>query len=283
MEYIVTCVDDSALTPAVCDAAIWAAKKLHKPIRFLHTIEKQPQHGADDYTGAIGLGARSVLLEEIVKLDEQRSKLALQLGRELLDKLIHQANTAGLTDAIALQRHGDIVDAITELKDDTRLIVIGRTGKGHEGKFEALGSHVETLLRKATGPVLLIPAEFTQPTSFMLAYDGRTTAETALQNIIDGGLLHGLHCHLVAVKNNETNLEEKLRAAEQMMQSHGFTVTARFLEGNIHKSLMQYQQEQAIDLIVMGAFGHSKLRQFFIGSNTIKMLENNPTPIVVLR
>ncbi|WP_339723030.1 universal stress protein [uncultured Paraglaciecola sp.] len=283
MRKIITCVDGSAITAAVTDAAIWASKKLDKPICLLHTLEKQQQHGADDYTGTIGLGARSALLEEMTKLDEQRGKVALQLGKALLSNAAKKAEAAGIKNVDMLQRHGDIVDATADLYEQTRLIVIGRSGEGHDGNFNVLGSHIETLLRKASQPVLIVPAGFKQPTSFMVAYDGRATADKALQKVIDGGLLHGLDCHLVSVKNNESNLKDKLDAAKTRMQSEGFAVTVSFIEGDIHQSLMEYKTTNDVGLVVMGAFAHSKLRQFFVGSNTIKMLERCDVPLIVLR
>ena len=63
----------------------------------------------------------------------------------------------------------------------------------------------------------------------------------------------------------------------------GFNVTASFIEGNIHESLIEYKETHDIGIIVMGAFGHSKLRQFFLGSNTLKMLERSKVPLVVLK
>lgn len=283
MTKIITCVDGSAMTTAVTNAGIWASNKLTKPILFLHTIEKEQQHGADNYSGAIGLGARSALLQEMTKLDEQRGKLALKLGKELLERVASEAQVSVVQQVESMQRHGELADAIVDMEDKTRLIVIGRSGKGHEDNYSALGSNIETLLRKATHPVMIIPEVFIEPTSFMVAYDGRQTADNALQRVIDGGLLHGLHCHLVSVKNNEPNLKEKFLTAQQKLEEKGFTVTASFLEGNIFDALMEYKQKHAISLIVMGAFGHSKLRQFFLGSNTMKMLERSKVPMIVLR
>jgi nucleotide-binding universal stress UspA family protein len=283
MTKIITCVDGSAISPAVTEAAVWISKKLSKPILFLHTLEKEQQHGADDYTGAIGLGARTALLEEMTKLDEQRSKVALQLGVKLLEHVVSQAKEAGVEEVESLQRHGDLVDSIDDIQGQTRLIVIGRSGQGHDGNFNVLGSHIETLLRKASHPVMIIPGVFQTPVSFMIAYDGRETADKALQRVIDGGLLYGLHCHLVSVENNELYQKDKFASAQQKLEDKGFTVTASFIEGNIHESLMEYKETHDIGLIVMGAFGHSKLRQFFLGSNTLKMLESSKVPMIVLR
>ena len=58
---IIAGIDGSKLAQAVCDTAIWASKRLGNGIVFLHSIEKKPQHGADDLSGSIGLGARSAM------------------------------------------------------------------------------------------------------------------------------------------------------------------------------------------------------------------------------
>ena len=42
-------------------------------------------------------------------------------------------------------------------------------------------------------------------------------------------------------------------------------------------------QLDEVDLIVMGAYGHSSLRRFFIGSNTTAMLEQTRVPLLMLR
>ncbi|WP_218353550.1 universal stress protein [Alteromonas lipotrueiana] len=283
MDKIITCVDGSAMTPAVTQAGKWAAKKLNKPLCFLHTIEKTPQHGADDYTGAIGLGARSSLLEEMTRLDEQKSKLALQLSNELLESMLAEARADGVAAVESLQRHGDVVEALMTLQDQTRLVVIGRQGISHDNEFKALGSHIETLLRKACQPVLVVPQSFSSPTSFMIAYDGRESADRALQKVLDGGLLHGIDCHLVTIKNNEADLKTKFDRAAGKLAERGLNVTAAFLEGNINTELVKYQQNNNIGLMVMGAFGHSRLRQFFVGSNTLKMLEKSDIPLIILR
>ncbi|MCG7565424.1 universal stress protein [Pseudoalteromonas sp. CnMc7-15] len=283
MKKIITCVDGSAITQAVTDAAIWSANKLQHPLCFLHTIERQQQHGADDLSGAIGLGARSSLLNEMTELDEKRGKMALELGQQLLEDLATQAKQANVEQVETRQRHGDVVEAIIDLSDMSRLIVIGRCGENHENNFKALGSHIETLLRQASAPVLLVPKQFSAPKSFMIAYDGRATADKALQKVIDGGLLHGIPCHLVAVKNKERDLAPKLKLATQRLQEQGFDVKAELLEGPIYDSLTAYKQANDIELMVMGAFAHSKLRQLFVGSNTLRMLETLDIPLVVLR
>ena len=288
MNKIIACIDGSVITSAVCNAAAWAAKRLNKPILFLHTIERPQQHGADDLTGAIGLGARTSLLQEMARLDEERSKLALQHGKDMLSAAVSTAESAGVSQIEQKQRHGDIIDALTELEAEARLMIVGRSGKGHnsetgQASFKALGSHIESLIRSVHTPLIIVPPTFTQPSRFMLAYDGRSTADQAIEKIIAGGLLKGLECHLVMVKNTAAAQAEKLAEAQRLLTNEGFVVHANLLEGNISDVLLAYQQQHQIELLVMGAFAHSKIRQLFLGSNTIRMIERSSIPLIVVQ
>lgn len=101
--------------------------------------------------------------------------------------------------------------------------------------------------------------------------------------MLDGGLLHGIDRHLVAIKNNESDLTAKFDNAASRLAERGSNVTTAFLEGNINEELVKYQVANNIDLLLMGALGHSRLRQLFVGSNTLKMLETVDIPLVVLR
>jgi len=283
MHKIITCLDGSAFSDAVCNAGIWAANKLNKPLLLLHALEKENVAAAEDLSGAIGLGARSSLLKEMATLDEQRSKLALELGKEMLSSASLSAEQQGCEQIEKTQRHSDIVEAICDLESDARLIVIGRSGQGNKQDFKALGSHIEQVIRQVHTPVLIANKDFAAPKSFMLAYDGRETADKAVKRIIEGGLLQGMTCHLVTVKNKQSGLMEKFKATEKMLRDSGFDVKASFSEDAIFAGLMDYKTNNEVEMLVMGAFSHSKLAQAFLGSNTLKMIENTHLPMLILR
>ena len=83
-EQIIASVDGSVGSLAVCEAAAWVASRLDRSLLLLHTLERRQQHGADDWSGAIGLGAQSELLERMAQLDQERGRLAMQYGKTLL-------------------------------------------------------------------------------------------------------------------------------------------------------------------------------------------------------
>ena len=283
MDTIFACIDGSTVNNAVCDAARWASARLAKPVTLLHTLEKQAQHGADTLSGNIGLGAQSELLEQMAQLDQERARLAMQYGKALLETAVARFGDDHSEPVNSLLRHGDFVETLVELESQARLMVVGKVGLDHGGQFSAVGSHIETLLRQVHTSVLIANQLFQPPQNFMLAYDGRDTADRSLARIIDGGLLAGLPCHLVMVKSGDSAREEKLQAAEHRLTEAGFEVTSALLEGPIFESLQSYQQAHEVSMLVMGAFAHSKVRQLFLGSNTIRMLESATLPLIVLR
>ena len=283
MQNILACIDESTWSTSVQDAAIWAAGKINSPLLFLHSIEKQQVPDSNDLSGAIGLGARSKLLSEIATLDQLRAKAALQLGKELLETAELKAREAGCSPVETVQRHGEFIDNLLTLESTARLVIIGHSGTHTDKKTIVLGTQVESLLRQINTPVLITPHDFIQPQSFMLAYDGRETTDLALQRILASDLLRGLHCHLVTIKNKQADQEDKFARAAARLTEGGFSVTATFLEGDISTQLLDYQQANAIDMLLMGAFSGTRLRQFFVGSNTLKMLENSNLPILVIK
>jgi nucleotide-binding universal stress UspA family protein len=89
-------------------------------------------------------------------------------------------------------------------------------------------------------------------------------------------LYKGMHCHVVRVAtgsaaSEEPGVAEKLKAA-------GLSVTTADLRGDVGPALLTYHSEHNIDLMVMGAFGHSRLREFLFGSVTVTMLGGSTVP-----
>lgn len=54
-------------------------------------------------------------------------------------------------------------------------------------------------------------------------------------------------------------------------------------DGEVEPTLHAYQAEHGIDLLVMGAYGHSRIRQFLVGSTTAHMLRTTTTALLLLR
>jgi len=286
MSKIIACIDGSITTPAVSHAAAWASQSLDAPLDLLHVLDKTEYPTAENsknLSGNIGLGSREHLLQELVELDEKRSRLALEHGKNILQDAKKLAQEFGATEITTHQRHGNLIETLTDLQDDTRVLVIGRQGEVHQNQVHSLGSHLENMIRSMHKPILICLPGFTAPTSFMIAYDGSKTGEKALEKVSQTPLLKGMACHIVMVAEADKPHQEKLQAAAGKLTAAGFDVTSALLQGDVEPALHQYQIDNQIELLVMGAYGHSRIRQFLVGSTTAKMVRMSDIPLLLLR
>ena len=283
MTNVIACIDGSKVTLAVCDASSWAAQQLDAPVTLLHVLDKSAYPIESDLSGNIGLGTREYLLNEMVELEARRGKLALEQGKYMLqDAKIRVVEKQPSRMVATLQRHGDLVETLLEQESHARLVVMGRQGEQHQDQAQAIGSHLENVIRTLKQPILVVMDEFTAPTRFMIAYDGSITAKKALNQVLTSPLLKGLECHLVMVSDDQSLATAELAlVAESLMAD--FNVVSAVCQGEVQTALEIYQLEHQIDLMVMGAYGHSRIREFFVGSNTTRMISKSHIPLLLLR
>lgn len=282
-QQITACIDGSALSGAVCDTAAWAGHVLDAPLKFLHVLEKVVSPVREDLSGAIGLGSREHLLDELTTLDEQRNRLAVEHGKHLLADAKQRALAAGAVQVTIEQRHDQLLDALLACESDTRLYVIGRLGDDHDQARPVIGSHVENVVRAVHTPILMATGSFSKPGTYMLAYDGSETANKAIDRIANSPLLSALPGHVVMVGNDTSDNRQRLDRACALLGGKGHQVQGHLLQGNVIDSLLAFQHRFDIELKVMGAYGHSRIREFILGSNTTRMLATSTVPVLILR
>ena len=66
------------------------------------------------------------------------------------------------------------------------------------------------------------------------------------------------------------------------LQHAGLRVTTVIREGAAAQHIVEYAQEQGIDLIVMSTHGRSGFKRFFVGSVTDRVIRAGETPVLVL-
>ncbi|ROO30524.1 universal stress protein A [Salinisphaera orenii MK-B5] len=280
---ITACIDDSEYASAVCDAAAWASRRLTAPMSILHVIDNHAEPGVSDASGQIGLGTREHLLEELASLDEKRAKLAQEQGRLMLRAAQERAREAGVADATTRLRNGALVEALVEIEDSIRLLVLGKRGTNADAAREHLGSNLERAIRSLHCPILITPPGFGAPKRVLIAFDGSRTALRMIERIATSPLLREAECHIVFVGQDSEALAEQLVTAGRHLDDACAGVHTQTLTGEIETSLRDYQQRHAIDLLVMGAYGHSRIRHLLIGSTTTEMIRHATIPLLILR
>lgn len=282
-EQVLACIDGSGHAAGVCDWAGWAAQRLGAPLTMIHILDKNPEPVQGDLSGSIGLGSQEQLLAELAELDARRGKLAREQGRLMLEAAKQRVSANGATDVDTLQRHGTLVDNLVELESHTRLLVLGRHGETSASAHAHLGSHVEQVIRAMHRPILVTQGEFHAPQKIMLAFDGSATTCKGVEMLAASPLFKGLELHLVLAGADTDDNRAQLEWACQLLEQADISATTAIVPGDAGKALVSYQQEHDIHLIIMGAYGHSRIRQWLVGSTTTAMLRDAMTPLLILR
>ncbi len=282
---IVACLDGAAQSQAVCDYAIWIAQTLSAPLMLLHTIEPAQVPPVADLSGAIGLGASEELLAELTEVEQSRRQLMIKKGNIMLQAAKQRAEAQGIEDVETVQQHGNLAQVLVDLEEQVRVLVMGIRGQDHESDASGLGSQLETVIRSLHTPILVVNTEFSKPNNVMLAYDGSEAADKGLALVASSPLFQALPCHLVHIVDaaNAEQDDPILNRAHAQLKASGMETKAVSLAGKMETVLVECQQQQGIDLMVMGAFSHNRLRKLLLGSLTAKMLEKTQKPVLLLR
>ena len=283
-DQVLAAIDSSPYSESVCDHAAWAAKALEAPLGFIHVIDNHPQTSEPDLTGNLGLGAREHLLERISDVEEQRAKLAREQGRLLMDAAKSRAASAGLHEPQIFQRNGTLVETLVELEKDVRLLVVGKGGETAKQASGHLGANLERVVREMHRPILMVPkGEFKTPQNVMMAFDGSKTARKGVEMLAKSPLFNGVECHVVIIGADTAENRSQLEWALATLRDAEHVAEGAIRAGEVEATLRAYKQENAIDMLVMGAYGHSRIRHLLVGSTTTAMLRNAQLPVLILR
>lgn len=283
MKTILACTDGSQYAPSIYQHAAWLAQRVEARVRVLHVLEREEASRGRDLTGSLGFDVGVELMEELVQLDEAHARVARLRGKAVLDDAKAQLELQGMGDVEALQRHGSLVDTVQEFERDALMVVIGKRGEHANFAKGHLGSNLERVVRSAEIPVLVASRAFQPIESFLIAFDGGQSALKAIHYVASEPLLKGLKCHLVAVGKPKGDLAQELESAATGLRGAGFEVQADLVEGHPDEVIIREVEARRAQLLVMGAYGHSRIRRLVIGSTTSSLVRECHVPVLLFR
>jgi len=117
----------------------------------------------------------------------------------------------------------------------------------------------------------------------MVAYDGGKSVEKAIHWMASSPALQGLDCHLLHIGPNSSAAQKGMEAAAERLKSCAASVSIDNLVGVPENVIAEQVAERNIDILVMGAYGHSRIRSLLIGSTTTEMLRSCHIPVMLIR
>jgi len=163
------------------------------------------------------------------------------------------------------------------------LVIVGKRGEAADFAKLHLGSNLERVVRSSSKPVLVAARVFTPVKRFLIAFDGGPSAIKAVDHIAKGKLFNDLECRMLMVGTETPAARKQLDDAADLLRGNGYTVEAEIDQGQPDDLIAKCVEADAINLVVMGAYGHSRIRSLIIGSTTTEMVRSCKVPVMLFR
>ncbi len=150
----------------------------------------------------------------------------------------------------------------------------------------SLAATAEAVMFASGRPILLVP-EVLPPSQFqhvMIAWDGSRVAARAVTDARD--FLKLAKTVSIAVVTDEKTLPETNPALKlaDYLDRHNINTTVALVQAQrqpIAQALQGHALEIGADMMVMGAFGHSRMRDFVVGGATTGILRDLKLPVLL--
>jgi len=272
---IVTVVTDTEIENAALNAAIKIAhlQGAHLEILCLGIDRTQP--------GFYYAGANALIIQDnLVQAQNDAEVLEAQVKSLMEGHDIHWSSSAatiqmaGLTPFVAHRvRFAD-------------LVVLAKPygpGRGHEN--EAI---VEAALFNGHVPVLVIPDGFSLPDQIdqaVIAWNESTEALTAIRAALPFlRIADQVNVAIIDPPPHGPDRSDPGGQLGQMLVRHGVKAEVSVLAKTMPRVsdvLCRHCGDQNADLLVMGAYGHSRFRESILGGATRNMLEMSEVPVLL--
>lgn len=284
MNRIIALIDASTYTESVCDHAAWVAEKTGFGIDLLHIVAHRPgRAGPMNLSGNLTLGARSELLETLTRHDEETARLARERAQLLIDSAKARLESRGVAGIHLRLRNGDLLEAVREVEDEARVLILGKRGEHADFASRHLGSNLERVVRSAHRPVLVASRAFARPDTAVIAFDTGASVAKAVDHIARGKLCTGMSLHLLHVGDETAELRRAIEAAKTKLEATGYTVEQAVRDGDPDDVIPKYIKEAGAHMLIMGAYGHSRIRNLLVGSTTTQMIRSCLVPVLLFR
>ncbi|MFZ4437971.1 MAG: universal stress protein [Syntrophales bacterium] len=258
---------------------IYIARKLNAQLTGLHVVDIRLIRGPvfTDISGSIGLPPYQEFLPAIESSLDAKADDILRDFREQCEAAGVHPETKKVTGVID-------ETIIEEGRKCCDWVLLAQRGEHfHIDGGAILGSTAQSVVRRSGKPVLVTPEHFHEIKSMAIAYDGSAPAQKALKLAAELSKQAAWPLSVVMVASDRTSGDTLVKKAEAALSAFQIENSAMILTGKEDKALLQFIREGTTDLLVMGAYGHNRLRELLVGSTTSAVIRKSTIPVLLMR
>lgn len=181
-------------------------------------------------------------------------------------------------------KQGNVSEEIANKAKIHDLLVIGTKGEHTSISEILLGSTFSELILGVNKPVIVVPEQCKKfyIKKILVAYDGSSNATKALEIITQSVKDHQFELEILVVDNlNIEDSEATLKEAESYLKNHEVKYNCRVVKGPSCACILEHAKATKCDMIAIGSYSSSAIKDFFIGSVARELLEETTLPMLL--
>lgn len=229
---------------------------------------------------AIPLGGAAFKVDIDEKILETAKQRVHVLERKFTDYCKSQKITAAIIDTTGVP-----AEEIEHFATEFDVLVIGKDANFHFSPSHDTTVSVKQILKDSPRPIYVTSPQLPNQDSplVLVAFDGTFAASRALHMAILMGIFKGKTLHIATVSEDEAQARYWINLALKLCHNHEIKAHIHPIASSQKPSvpLLELTEDLKPSLIVMGAYGHSGLRSFFMGSCAKEFLKGTNIPLFV--
>ncbi len=275
---ILLAIDGSAYTEFVLRYGVNLAKTFDAHLRVLTVVDVR----FFEWAVAIGVEGFAPVLpstafqEESQKILEEKADRVLERASELLKK-------EGVPFTVE-KESGSPVEVICEKVKVADLLVMGARGEFEKWSDKMLGATFESVSRLSIKPIFVVHKAFEPLDSLLLAYDGSENSNRALPWA--GFWAEKLQAPLTVLTVEDDPESARKIVDEAVAYLNAYQIpqlTPLTKGGDAAETIVATARELGVKAIIMGSYGHSRIREAILGSTTVQVMRKSPVPVLMVK
>jgi nucleotide-binding universal stress UspA family protein len=235
------------------------------------------------YDAIVPVAATGYIPPEVIETQQRDSETA---AKAALDRFAAATSRAGVSAepvkvGASFAGAGEQFGLIARRFD---LVVVGQAEPEKDNVEELIA---ESALFESGRPVIVVPYIQKAPLKLdrvMVCWDGSRAATRAIGDAMP--LLERAGSVELVIAGNERGKRDEIPGADmgQHLARHGLKVDVKRIAGgniDVADALLSHAADANIDFVVMGGYGHSRLREFVLGGVTRSILRAMTTPTLL--
>jgi nucleotide-binding universal stress UspA family protein len=275
---ILLAVDGSVYTDSVLHNGIEWAKTLDAHLRLLTVVDVRV------YEWVINSGGEGYMpvMPANVYLDETQKFLA-QRADILLEKVQKKLAATKVSFEI-IKEEGSPVEVICSQARQVDMLLMGSRGDYARWGDNLLGATLESVSRQCKTPLMVVDKEVIWPKKIIIAYDRGESSTHALKFSAYLAQALQLSIDVYTIHENEQTRIEILNEARTYLEPYNLTHNLHHEAGDAAEIIIRATHDSPeTPLLIMGSYGHSRIREAIIGSTTVQVMRKAKKPILLAK